>query len=159
MSVAGHHYTESAQISQSPSSGIPILGAGDTNYGQQGKINNLEHNLYHHQQQAMASSAVAQQQIQNLVRPNAGNSFSPYYSPPQSQTPNQAVSASAFLGHPQNNAHLMSSSPRISSPPPPGISSLADSVLLGSPIQQQQHLHEYRYEYVVNPIRCGSKYN
>ena len=85
-----------------------------------------------------SSSATQQQQIQNLVRPNAANSFSPYYSPPQSQTtPHQHLT----------NPHLMSSSPRISSPPPPGIGSLGDSVLLGSPIQQQQqqHMNEYRY--------------
>ena len=91
-------------------------------------------NIYHHQLQSMASSsAVQQQQIQNLVRPNAGNSFSPYYSPPQSQAHHQHVT----------NAHLMQSSPRISSPPP--IGSLGDSLILGSPIQQQQpHMHEYR---------------
>ena len=89
-------------------------------------------NIYHHQLQAIASSSAAQQQqIHNLVRPNAGNSFSPYYSPPQSQAPHQHVT----------NAHLMQSSPRISSPPP--IGSLGDSLLLGSPIQQQ-HMHEYR---------------
>ena len=91
-------------------------------------------NIYHHQLQTMASSSVAQQQqIQNLVRPNAGNSFSPYYSPPQSQAHHQHVTS----------AHLMQSSPRISSPPP--IGSLGDSLILGSPIQQQQpHMHEYR---------------
>ena len=117
----GHHFTDPAQIPQSPSSSVP----------------NASENIYAHQQQTIASSVVAQQQIQNLVRPNAANSFSPYYSPPQSQTPHQQH---------LTNAHLMSSSPRISSPPPPGIGSLADSVLLGSPIQQQQqHMHEYRY--------------
>ena len=88
----------------------------------------------HHHQQTVSSAALAQQQMQNLVRPNASNSFSPYYSPTHAhQQP-----------HPHlNSAQLMSSSPRISSPPPPGIGSLGDSVLLGSPIHQQQ-LHEYR---------------
>ena len=154
MPLTGHQYAESAQMSQSPISGMPTLGtAGVTHYLHQGKMNSLDQNLYHQlQQQAITSSSVAQQQpqIQNLVRPNAGNSFSPYYSPPQSQTPNQQTSsASSFPSHPQNNAHLMSSSPRISSPPPPGIGSLGDSALLGSPIQQQQQLHEYRYKYVL----------
>ena len=120
LSVAdGHHFTDPAQIPQSPSSIVAP---------------NANENIYVHQQQNITSSAVVAQQ--QLIRPNAANSFSPYYSPPQSQTPHQQH---------LTNAHLMSSSPRISSPPPPGIGSLADSVLLGSPIQQQQHMHEYRY--------------
>ena len=142
-----HHYAEPNQLHQPVSPNLQSLAAAEAHYAQQGKMNNMDPHHYQQPHGVSSSAAAQQQQLQHLLRPNAGNSFSPYYSPQQQATaPHSQTVASAFLGHPQNNAHLMASSPRYSSPPPPGISSLADSVLLGSPIPQQHSQDQYRYD-------------